>query len=234
MSHLPYPDRGVRILLVEDDPKAARFVRQGLEEEGHVVDVASDGNEGARFAHTNAYDLFILDVQLPGMTGLELARDLRRSGIEPPILMLTARDSTHDVVHGLDAGADDYLTKPFAFDELLARVRALTRRQVAGPAGMLRYGELEMDRLSRSVRLAGRPIDLSPREFRLLEFFLLYPEEVVTRTRLLEKVWDMTFDPETNVVEAHISNLRRKLEERGTPRVIQTVRGAGYALRSPG
>jgi two-component system OmpR family response regulator len=233
MPHIPHPDDGVRILIVEDDPKAARFVTQGLLEEGHAVDVAADGNEGARFAHINTYDLFILDIQLPGMSGLELARDLRRSGIETPILMLTARDSTQDVVRGLDAGADDYLTKPFAFDELLARVRALTRRQLAGPAGLLRYGSLEMDRLARSVRLAGRAIDLSPREFRLLEFFLLSPEQVVTRTRLLESVWDMTFDPETNVVEAHISNLRRKLEEQGTPRLIQTVRGAGYALRSP-
>ena len=232
MSHISYPDDGVRILIVEDDPKAARFVKQGLQEEGHVVDVAADGKEGAQCAHINTYELFILDIQLPGMTGLELARDLRGSGIETPILMLTARDSTQDVVRGLDAGADDYLTKPFAFDELLARVRALTRRQVAGPAGLLRYGDLEMDRLARSVKLAGRSVDLSPREFRLLEFFLLNPEQVVTRTRLLEKVWDMTFDPETNVVEAHISNLRRKLEERGILRLIQTVRGAGYALRS--
>jgi two-component system OmpR family response regulator len=224
----------VRILLVEDDPKAARFVKQGLEEEGHAVDVAGDGNEGARFAQADPYDLFILDVQLPGRTGLELARDLRRSGIETPILMLTARDATQDVVRGLDAGADDYLSKPFAFDELLARVRALTRRHVSGPAGFIRYGDLEMDRLARSVTLGGRPIDLSPREFRLLEFFLLHPEEVIARARLLENVWDMTFDPETNVVEAHISNLRHKLEERGAPRVIQTVRGAGYALRTPG
>ncbi|HEX6643279.1 MAG TPA: response regulator transcription factor [Gemmatimonadales bacterium] len=221
----------MRILLVEDDPKAARFVRQGLQEEGYVVDVAGDGADGSRSARTTAYDLFILDVQLPGMTGLELARELRRNGVEAPVLMLTARDSTEDVVHGLDAGADDYLTKPFAFDELLARVRALTRRHVAGPAGALRYGQLEMDRLGRSVRVAGHPVDLSPREFRLLEHFLLHPEEIVTRTRLLERVWDMSFDPGTNVVEAHISNLRRKLEERGAPRLIQTVRGAGYALR---
>jgi two-component system OmpR family response regulator len=232
MSHIPDADDDVRILIVEDDPKAARFVKQGLQEEGHVVDVADDGNEGARLAHINTYDLFILDIQVPGISGLELARELRRSGFETPILMPTARDSTQDVVRGLDAGADDYLTKPFAFDELLARVRALTRRQLAGPAGLLRYGDLEMDRLARSVRLAGRAIDLSPREFRLLEFFLLSPEQVVTRTRLLERVWDMTFDPETNVVEAHISNLRRKLEEQGTPRLIQTVRGSGYALRS--
>ena len=174
----------------------------------------------------------VVDVQLPGMSGLELARELRRAGVQTPILMLTARDATEDVVRGLDAGADDYLTKPFDFDELVARVRALTRRQLTGPAGALRYDDLEMDRLRRVVRRAGRPVDLSPREFRLLEYFLLHPEQIITRTRLLEQVWDMSFDPETNVVEAHISNLRSKLEERDAPRIIQTVRGAGYALRT--
>jgi two-component system OmpR family response regulator len=232
MSLNPTQDAGVRILVVEDDRKAARFLKQGLEEEGHAVDVAEDGEAGARYGHANPYDLIILDVQLPGMNGLQLAWDLRRGGVETPILMLTARDTTQDVVRGLDAGADDYLAKPFAFDELLARVRALTRRQTGGPTGLLRYADVEMDRLRRVVRRGHRTIDLSPREFRLLEFFLLNPEEVVTRTRLLEKVWDMTFDPETNVVEAHVSNLRRKLEEGGLPRLLQTVRGAGYALRT--
>jgi two-component system OmpR family response regulator len=222
----------VRILVVEDDRKAARFLKQGLEEEGHTVDVAEDGEAGARYGHANPYDLIVLDVQLPGMNGLQLAWDLRRSAVETPILMLTARDATDDVVRGLDAGADDYLTKPFAFDELLARVRALTRRQAGGPTSVLRYGELEMDRLRRTVRRDNRPIELSPREFRLLECFLLYPEQVLSRTRLLQKVWDMDFDPETNVVEAHISNLRRKLEERGEPRLVQTVRGAGYSLQA--
>ena len=224
----------MRILVVEDDARAARFLRQGLEEEGHTVDVAEDGEAGARYGHGTTYDIMVVDVQLPGMSGLELARELRRAGVDTPILMLTARDATEDVVRGLDAGADDYLTKPFAFDELLARVRALTRRQLAGPAGALRYGDLEMDRLRRMVRRAGRPVDLSPREFRLLEYFLLHPEQIITRTRLLEQVWDMSFDPETNVVEAHISNLRSKLEERDAPRIIQTVRGAGYALRAAG
>jgi len=224
----------VRILVVEDDPRASRFLRQGLEEEGHTIDVAADGEAGARYGHGSSYDIIVLDVQLPGMSGLELARDLRRAGVQTPILMLTARDATDDVVRGLDAGADDYLTKPFAFDELLARVRALTRRQLAGPSGALRYGDLEMDRLRRTVRRAGRPVDLSPREFRLLEYLLLHPEQTITRTRLLEQVWDMNFDPETNVVEAHISNLRSKLEEGGAPRVIETVRGAGYTLRTAG
>ena len=222
----------MRILVVEDDPRASRFLRQGLEEEGHIIDVADDGEAGARYGHGTAYDVIVLDVQLPGMSGLELARDLRRAGVQTPILMLTARDATDDVVRGLDAGADDYLTKPFAFDELLARVRALTRRQLTGPSGALRYGDLEMDRLRRTVRRAGRPVDLSPREFRLLEYFLLHPEQTITRTRLLEQVWDMSFDPGTNVVEAHISNLRSKLEEGGAPRAIETVRGAGYMLRA--
>jgi DNA-binding response OmpR family regulator len=145
--------------------------------------------------------------------------------------MLTGRDSTPDVVRGLNAGADDYLTKPFDFDELVARVNALTRRRGAGTTGVLRFEDLEMDRLKRQVRRGTALIDLSPREFRLLEHFMLHPDEVVTRVQLLEKVWDMSFDPETNVVDAHLSNLRKKLEQAGGSRLIQTVRGAGYALR---
>jgi two-component system OmpR family response regulator len=222
----------MRILVVEDDPKAARFLRQGLEEEGHAVDVAADGEEGGHYGHLNPYDLIILDIQLPRRNGLELSRELRREGIEIPILMLTGRDTTEDIVRGLDAGADDYLTKPFAFDELVARVRALTRRQTTGVAGGLRYADLAIDRLRGLATRGGRPLDLSPREFRLLEYFLLHPEEPVTRTTLLQQVWGMSFDPETNVVEAHMSNLRRKLEEGGRPRLIQTVRGTGYMLRA--
>jgi two-component system OmpR family response regulator len=222
----------VRILVVEDDPKTARFLKQGLEEEGHAVDVAADGEEGSYLGHLNPYDLILLDIQLPKQNGLQLATGLRREGVETPILMLTGRDSTPDVVRGLNAGADDYLTKPFDFDELLARVNALTRRRAVGSAtGVLRFEDLEMDRLRRKVRRGNTPIDLSPREFRLLEYFLLHPDEVVTRIQLLEKVWDMSFDPETNVVDAHLSNLRKKLEHGGGPRLIQTVRGAGYALR---
>ena len=221
----------MRILVVEDDRGAARFLKQGLEEEGHLVDLAADGEEGAQCGHLNPYDLIILDIQLPRKNGLELSRELRREGVETPILMLTGRDSTEDIVRGLDAGADDYLTKPFAFDEFLARVRALTRRQATGVAGALRYEDLEIDRLRGVVTRGGRPLDLSPREFRLLEYFLLHPEELVTRTTLLQQVWNMSFDPETNVVEAHMSNLRRKLEDGGWPRLIQTARGAGYMLR---
>jgi two-component system OmpR family response regulator len=222
----------VRILVVEDDPKTARFLKQGLEEEGHAVDVAADGDAGSFLGHLNPYDLILLDVQLPGKNGLQLSADLRREGIDTPILMLTGRDSTADVVRGLNAGADDYLTKPFAFDELVARVNALTRRMIGGSAsGVLRFGDLELDRLKRQVRRGARLLDLSPREFRLLEYFMLHPDEVVTRVQLLEKVWDMSFDPETNVIDAHVSNLRKKLEHHGDPRVLQTVRGAGYALR---
>lgn len=222
----------MRILVVEDDPKTARFLKQGLEEEGHAVDIAADGEEGAFLGHVNPYDLILLDIQLPKRNGLQLAAELRREGVETPILMLTGRDATPDIVRGLNAGADDYLTKPFDFDELVARVNALTRRKTAGASGMLRYADLELDRLKRQVRRGTQPVDLSPREFRLLEFFLLHADEVVTRTQLLEKVWDMSFDPETNVVDAHISNLRKKLEKGGEPRLIQTLRGAGYALRA--
>ncbi len=222
----------MRILVVEDDPKTARFLKQGLEEEGHAVDLGADGDEGSFLGHLNPYDLILLDIQLPKRNGLQLATELRREGVETPILVLTGRDSTPDVVRGLNAGADDYLTKPFDFDELLARVNALTRRRSGPVSGVLRFGDLEVDRLKRRVRRGTRLIDLSPREFRLLEFFLLHPEQVVTRVQLLEKVWDMSFDPETNVVDAHISNLRKKLEDQGEPRLIQTIRGAGYALRS--
>ncbi|MGH7518650.1 MAG: response regulator transcription factor [Gemmatimonadales bacterium] len=221
----------MRILVVEDDAKSARFLKQGLEEEGHAVDVAGDGEEGIALGHLHPYDVIVLDVMLPRRSGLQVAAELRRLGVEAPILMLTARDATGDVVRGLDAGADDYLAKPFDFDELLARVRALGRRKVGGVAGVLHCADLEMDRLRRVVHRGGRSIDLSPREFRLLEHFMLHPDEVISRTRLLEKVWDMSFDPETNVVDAHVSNLRRKLEAGGASRLIHTVRGAGYALR---
>ena len=222
----------MRILVVEDDRKVSRFVRQGLEEEGHAVDVAADGEEGAALAHVNPYDVLVLDVQLPKKNGLQLAAELRREGSTIPILMLTARDSTEDVVRGLDSGADDYLTKPFAFDELLARIRALGRRGGAAVAGAtLRFEDVEMDRVHHRATRGERALDLTPREFRLLEHFLTRPDALVTRTELLEKVWDMSFDPESNVVDVHVSNLRAKLEEGGRPRLIQTVRGVGFALR---
>jgi two-component system OmpR family response regulator len=225
----------MRVLIVEDDSRAARFLRQGLEEEGHRVDVAADGEEGLHLGLLTPYDVIVLDIMLPRRDGLSVAAELRRQGITTPILMLTGRDTTADVVRGLGAGADDYLSKPFDFDELVARVRALGRRQATGgPHGLLRVGDLELDRVRRTVRRGQRRIDLPPREVRLLEHLMLHADQVLTRTNLLEKVWDMNFDPGTNVVEAHISTLRRKLEEGGEPRIIHTARGVGYALRSAG
>ncbi|MEO8451610.1 MAG: response regulator transcription factor [Gemmatimonadota bacterium] len=223
----------MRILVVEDDRKTARFLKQGLEEEGYAIDVGSDGDQASHLAHVNPYDLVILDVQLPGKNGLVLAAELRREGIKTPILMLTARDTTRDTIRGLDAGADDYLAKPFDFEVLLARVRAITRRQSGEPTGLLHFEDLDLNRLTRLVQRGGRRIDLSPREFRLLEHFMLHPLQIVTRTQLLQKVWDMSFDPETNVVDAHVSNLRKKLEEGNAARLIQTVRHVGYILRAP-
>jgi two-component system copper resistance phosphate regulon response regulator CusR len=225
----------MRILLVEDDRKVARFIQQGLEEEGHAVDVAGDGEAGGLLAHVNPYDVLILDVQLPRKNGLQLAAELRREAVATPILMLTARDSTEDVVRGLDSGADDYLTKPFAFDELVARVRALGRRAGAPAAGgTLHFADVELDRGRFHAERGSRDLGLTPREFRLLAYLLERPEQVVSRTELLEKVWDMSFDPGSNVVDVHISNLRRKLEEGGAPRLLHTVRGVGFALRVAG
>lgn len=221
----------MRLLVVEDDRKVAGFIQMGLREEGYAVDVARDGEEASALAHLTDYDVIILDVMLPKKNGLQVATELRREGRVSPILMLTARDATEDVVRGLDAGADDYLAKPFRFDELLARVRALTRR--GGPAGLerLAFGPLELDRLKHQVRVSRRILDLTPREFQLLEHFMLHAEEVVRRTELLEKVWDMSFDPESNVVDVHVGNLRRKLRDAGCGNLIKTVRGVGFCLQ---
>jgi DNA-binding response OmpR family regulator len=218
---------------VEDDRKVAGFIEQGLREEGYAVDVAPDGDEATMLAHVYEYDMVVLDVMLPKKTGLQVAAELRREGRKTPILMLTARDTTEDVVRGLDAGADDYLTKPFKFDELLARVRALVRRGGAGRTELLSYGAVELDRLKHKVRVAGAPLELTPKEFHLLQHFLLHPDEVVRRTELLEKVWDMHFDPESNVVDVHVGNLRRKLKAAAGKDLIQTVRGVGFRLQEP-
>ncbi len=224
----------MKILVVEDDRKVAGFIEQGLREEGYAVDVAPDGEEATMLAHVYDYDVIVLDVMMPKKTGLQVASELRREGRSTPILMLTARDSTEDVVRGLDVGADDYLTKPFKFDELLARVRALSRRGGAKRTELLTSGGVELDRLRHKVRVNGKPLDLTPKEFHLLEHFLLHPDEVVRRTELLEKVWDMHFDPESNVVDVHVGNLRRKLKKAAGVNLIVTVRGVGFKLTQPG
>ncbi len=221
----------MKILVVEDDRKVAGFIEQGLKEEGYVVDVAPDGEEATMLAHVYDYDVILLDLMLPKKSGFQVAQELRREGRNTPILMLTSRDAVEDIVRGLDAGADDYLTKPFRFEELLARLRALHRRGGAERLEVLRYGPFELDRLRHQASANGKRLDLTAKEFQLFEFFMLHPEEVVRRTTLLEKVWDMHFDPESNVVDVHVGNLRRKLLRNVTDPGIETVRGVGFCLR---
>lgn len=220
----------MRVLIIEDDKKIASFIERGLREDGYAVDVANDGQEGLTNAHVYDYDALIVDIMLPNKNGYEIVRDLRSKGKHVPVLLLTARDSKEDIVRGLDAGADDYLTKPFSFDELLARLRALIRRGGSGRTERLVYKTIEVDRLAHVAKAGGRDLGLTPKEFQLLEYFILRPEQVVRRTELLEKVWDLQFDPETNVVDVHVGHLRRKLQKAGPGPTIQTLRGVGYML----
>lgn len=224
----------MRILVVEDDKKVASFLVKGLREEGYSVDVSHDGDDGLVKAHVHDYDLLLLDVMMPGKSGLEIVRDLRTKEKTTPVLMLTARDAQEDIVLGLDAGADDYLTKPFGLDELLARIRALLRRGGAARPDRLLYGDLELDRVKHAAFRCGERLDLTPKEFQLLEFFLLNPERVVRRTELLEKVWDLHFDPMSNVVDVHVGHLRAKVCGSGKETLLHTVRGVGYVLRRGG
>ncbi len=220
----------MRLLLIEDNPKMAGFIRQGFTEQGHAVDGAELGRDGEELGATKTYDLIILDVMLPDVDGIQVCRNLRRRGVKTPILMLTALSATGDKVSGLDAGADDYLTKPFEFAELVARVRALMRRGQAAEAAQLRFADVEMDLLARKVTRAGKRIKLTTKEFALLEFFLRNPEKVLSRISIGEHVWDMNFDPESNVIDVYVSTLRRKLDVTGGEAIIHTVIGAGYIL----
>src|SRR5262247_1568678 len=223
----------MRILVVEDDRKVARFVRQGLCEEGHAVEIAKDGPEALDFVFTDpAYDLIVLDVMLPGQDGFGVLRTLRSRKLAVPVLMLTARDSVADKVAGLDLGADDYLTKPFAFEEFLARVRALLRRGTDQRASVLRLGDLALDPVTREARRGGRRIELTAREYSLLDYFLRQPGRVLTRPMIAEHVWGLDFDSESNIIDVYIGYLRRKIDAPGEPRLLHTVRGSGYVLRS--
>ena len=223
----------MRILLVEDDIEAADYIAQGLRDEGHELHIAPDGRNGLFRATGEDWDLMIIDRMLPGLEGLTLTRTLRAGGIATPVLFLTALGGIDDRVTGLNAGGDDYLVKPFALAELIARVAALGRRpQRTAPETLLRVADLEVDLLARSVRRAGEPVELQPREYELLEFLIKHAGQVVTRTMLLEGVWDFHFDPRTNFVESHVSRLRSKINN-GRPDLIETVRGSGYCLRAP-
>jgi len=222
----------VKILVVEDEPKTAAYLRRGLTENGFAVDVARQGDEGLRRALAGGYDLVILDVMLPQRDGWSVLAELRRAGHQTPVLFLTARDAVGDRVRGLNAGADDYLCKPFAFAELLARVRARTRRGRTLPEGSLRHGDLSLDLASHRVERGGRPVELTAREEALLVFFLRHAGEVLTRPRIYQAVWDEFYDGESNTLEVHVMELRRKLEAHG-PRVIHTLRGRGYYLGEP-
>ena len=225
----------MKILVIEDDAATAGYVAQGLRETGHAVDIARTGKDGLFMAASEPYDVIVTDRMLPGPDGLTIVRTLRASGVATPVLMLTALADVERRVEGLDAGADDYLAKPFAFSELRARVAALGRRPAAsGEATVLRVADLEMDLLKRSVRRGDRVIELLPTEWRLLEHMMRNAGRVLTKTMLLEKVWDFNFDPSTNIVEVHVSRLRRKIEVEGEPPLIRTIRGAGYVLGPPG
>jgi len=225
----------MRILVIEDDSSVAEFTCRGLREAGHAVDHASNGKDGLFLATTENYDAVVVDRMLPGVDGLSIIRTLRASDDPTPVIVLSALGQVDDRVKGLQAGADDYLTKPFAFSELEARIEALARRSrgSASAETTLAVGPLEMDLLKREVRRDGELIELQPRDFKLLEYLMRYAGQVVTRTMLLENVWEYHFDPQTNVIDVHISRLRAKIDKGRSPALIQTVRGAGYKIAMP-
>jgi two-component system, OmpR family, response regulator len=223
----------MRVLIVEDAGETALYMRRALEEAGHVVDLAADGVTGEMMARGGAFDVLVFDRMLPQKDGLSAVSDLRRAGIVTPVLFLSALSDVDHRVEGLKAGGDDYLAKPYAASELVARVEALGRRHDGStPSTSLKVGELEMDLLARIVRREGKKIDIQPREFRLLEYLMRNANQVVTRTMLLEKVWDYHFDPQTNVIDVHVSRLRSKIDREFDKPMLHTVRGAGYRLEA--
>ncbi|HAG49746.1 MAG: DNA-binding response regulator [Deltaproteobacteria bacterium GWC2_42_51] len=220
----------MRILVAEDEKKVAGFIKKGFEEESYAVDVAYDGVEGEYLASTNDYDVIIMDIMLPKKNGIEVIKDLRTRDIKTPILLLTARDTIEDKVRGLDSGADDYLSKPFAFEELLARVRALLRRKDFGVTE-LKFADLVLDQATRKAKRGDKTIDLTSKEYGLLEYFLRNPNKVLTRTMIAEHVWDYTFDSDTNVIDVYVNHLRSKVDKDFPKKLIHTARGIGYILR---
>jgi two-component system, OmpR family, response regulator len=224
----------MKLLVIEDDREAAAYIAKGLSESGYVVDLAPDGRTGLFMASSGTYDALIIDRMLPGMDGLALVTALRAAEIRTPVLILSALGAVDDRVKGLRAGGDDYLAKPFAFAELLARVEALLRRgsSTSAQPTRLKVGDLEMDLLTRNVTRGGQEIELLPREFHLLEFLMRHAGQVVTRTMLLENVWDYHFDPQTNVIDVHVSRLRQKIDKGFAKPMLHTIRGAGYSLRA--
>lgn len=220
----------MRILIVEDEAGVAGFVEQGLTEAGYAVNVARDGSEGLEYALAYEYDVVVLDIMLPKMNGLDVLREIREKRVKAPVLLLTARDGLDDRIRGLDVGADDYLVKPFAFPELLARIRALLRRPPLQAGNLFQMNTLEMDIVQHEVRRDGKRIELSPREFALLEMLFRHPNQVLTRTQIVEHVWNFNFFSDTNVVDVYVGYLRRKIDRDSTVPLIHTVRGVGYRL----
>ncbi len=221
----------MRILVVEDEKKVASFIKRGLEEENFAVDVAYDGDEGLYLAENNPYDVILMDLMLPKKDGLSVIRELRDKEISTPVLCLTAKDSVEDIVSGLDSGSDDYLTKPFAFGELLARVKALARRTAKDRGAEIYFADLRLDPVTHKVWRANKEIDLTAKEYGLLEYFMRHPNEVLTRAMIAEHVWDYTFDSFTNIIDVYVNYLRKKIDRDFEKKLIHTVRGVGYVLR---
>ncbi len=221
----------MRILVVEDEKKVASFIKRGLEEENFTVDMAYDGEEGLFMAESNPYDLILMDIMLPKMDGLAVIKALRGKGVNTPVLCLTAKDTVDDIVSGLNTGSDDYLTKPFAFAELVARVRALLRRGTQDRGAEIRFADLRLDPVAHKVWRSGKEIELTAKEYALLEYFLRNPNQILTRTMIAEHVWDYTFDSFTNIIDVYVNYLRKKVDRDFDKKLIHTVRGIGYVLK---